>query len=275
MCFAPLTGCHVQQIVNKLHEQAHAAFKAYQTGLWKSHKSPTRDLAGQDEGEDGDNHVLRLAGASMLVAAKENELSKAGAKAPSAFSPQSASHVHTTLLDYLQAFQRNEDPGQDLIRDSRSIPSSDPPLNDGNTFTNIHTHTHAHTPSVLSTNEAHSILFEPIDIGNGWPLVNLSPFPFDLANVNVHAPIQTTNVDANVGADAVAAAASQGQGDTFLFKQEAAHLHPPVLSHGTVLGGAAEENSSVFPQFFSNQMAALDNNGPDQAWESFLSSYYQ
>lgn len=206
----------------------------------------------------------------MLVAAKENELSKAGTKAPSVFNPQSANHVHTTLLDYLQAFQRNEDPGQALIRDSRST-LSNPPLNGGNTFTNIHAH--AHTPSVMSTNEAHSILFEPLDIGNGWPLVNLSPFPFDLTNINVNPPVQTTDADAA----AAAASASQGHDDPFLFNQEAAHQLPPVFSHGTVLGGAAaaEDDSSVFQQFFANPMAPLDNNGPDQGWESFLSSYHE
>ena len=192
----------------------------------------------------------------MLIAAKENELSKAGTQAPPILNPQSASHVHTTLLDYLQAFQRNEDPGQDLIRDSRPT-LSDPPLN-GNTFTNVHT---THTPSVISTNEVYPILFEPIDVGNGWPLVDVLPFPFDLANAN--PPVQTQ-------ADAVAA--SQVQGDT-LFGQEAANLLPLGFSHGTELG--AVEDSSVFQQFFANQMPALDNNGPDQGWESFLSSYHE
>ncbi len=196
----------------------------------------------------------------MLVAAKENELSKAGTKAPPVLNPQSANHVHTTLLDYLQAFQRNEDPGQDLIRDSRST-LSDPPLN-GNTFTNVH-NTTTHTPSVISTNEAHSILFEPIGVGNDWPLSNVLPFPFDLANANPPVHTQTD-----------AAAASQVQGATFFFSQEAANLLPLGFSHGTV-SGAVEEDSSVFQQFFANQMAALDNNGPDQGWESFLSSYHE
>ena len=194
----------------------------------------------------------------MLVAAKENELPKAGTKPPLVLNPQSASHVHTTLLDYLQAFQRNEDPGQDLIRDSRST-LSDPPLN-GNTFTNVHT---THTPSVIPTNEVYPTLFEPIDAGNSWPLVDVLPFPFDLANAN--APVQTQT-------QADAAAASQVQGDGFL-SQEAANLLPLGFSHGTELG--AVEDSSVFQQFFADQMAALDNNGPDQGWESFLSSYHE
>ena len=189
----------------------------------------------------------------MLVAAKENELSKAGTQALPVLNPQSASHVHTTLLDYLQAFQRNEDPGQDLIRDSRST-LSDPPLN-GNTFTNVH------TPSVISTNEVYPILFEPLDVGNGWPLADVLPFPFDLANAN---PSVQTQADALT--------ASQVQGDTFL-GQEGANLFPLGFSHDTELG-AVEEDSSVFQQFFANQMAALDNNGPDQGWESFLSSYH-
>jgi len=182
----------------------------------------------------------------MLVAAKENEPSKLGTKAPSVPSPQSASHVHTTLLDYLQAFQRNEDPGEDLIRDSRLTLSDH--LN-GDMFTDVH------TPSVISTNKphSHSIPLKPIDIRYGWPRVDVSPFPFNLTNVN--SPLH---------ADAVAAAS---HGDAFLCQQ--AHLPPHGLSHGAVLG-AAEENSSDLEQFFASQMAALENNGPDQGWESFL-----
>jgi hypothetical protein len=49
-------------------------------------------------------------------------------------------------------------------------------------------------------------------------------------------------------------------------------MAPPGPSHGAVFG-TAEENSSVFQQFFADQIAALDNSGPDQGWESFLSSY--
>jgi len=179
----------------------------------------------------------------MLVAAKGNEVSKAGTKAPAILNPQSASHVHTTLLDYLQAFQRNEDPGQDLIRDSHStLPYS---LN-GDTFTNV-------TPSVMSTNEPHSMPFEPIDIRYSWPPVNVSPFPFNIANAN--APLQT---------DAAAC-----QGDAFLGQE--VDLAPSGLSHGAAFS-AVEENSSLFQQFFADQMAALNNSGPDQGWESFLSS---
>ena len=178
----------------------------------------------------------------MLVAAKGNELSKADAKAPSILNPQSATHVHTTLLNYLQAFQRNEDPGQDLIRDPRStLPRS---LN-GDTST---------YPSVTSTNEPHSILFEPIDIRYSWPPANVSPFAFNLANVN--APLQTGT-------------AAACQGDAFLGTD--VDLAPSGLSNGAVFG-AVEENSSVFEQFFVDQMAALDTSGPDQGWESFLSS---
>ena len=187
-----------------------------------------------DEAEDGDNHVLRLAGASMLVAAKGNELSKTGTKAPSLLSPQSASHVHTTLLNYLQAFQRNEDPGQDLIRDSRS--------------------TLTHSLNDVSTNEPHSIPFDPLDIGYSWPSVDVSSFPFNLANVNTSAQTDT---------------AAACQGDAFLGQE--VNLAPPGLSHGAVFG-AVEEGSSVFQQFFADQMAALENSGPDQGWESFLSS---
>jgi len=248
-------------MINKLHEQAHAAFKAYQTGLWRPHKRHTGNFADQDEAEDGDSHVLRLAGASMLVTAKDSELSKTGTKAPVVPNSQSPSHVHPTLIEYLTAFQRNEDPGQDLIRDSRSTLSADP-LNNGDTFTNLH------TPSVISsTNEPRSILFEPIDTRYGdWPQVNSSPFPFGPANVNV-------NVNAPLQTDAVAAG-SQGHGDAFLGhgQGQEAHLLPPGLSHGAVLR-TAEDDSSYFRQFFATQMAALDNNGPDQGWESFLSSF--
>ena len=193
----------------------------------------------------------------MLVAAKKSEPSKAGTTAPSVLNPQSASRLHTTLLDYLQAFQRNEDPGQDLIRASLSDP-----LN-GDTFTNV-----VQTPSVIPTNEPQPILFGPMDIGYDWSQVNLPSFPFDLANVS--APLQTDPATAA----AAAAAASQVHvgGDTFLGQGQEAHLAPPGLSHGAVFG-AAEEDSSIFRQFFANQMAALDNNGPDQSWESLLSSY--
>ena len=109
-----------------------------------------------------------------------------------------------------------------------------------------------------------------MDIGYGWPQVNLPSFPFDLANVS--APLQT-----DPAAAAVAAAAATSQvhvgGDAFLGQGQEAHPGgPPGVSHGAVLG-AAEEDSSIFRQFFANQMAALDNNGPDQSWESFLSSY--
>jgi len=250
---------HAQKMINKLHEQAHTAFKAYQTGLWRPHNRSTGNSADQDEAEDGDSHVLRLAGASMLVMAKDSELPKAGTKAPFVPNPQSSGHVHPALLEYLNAFQRNEDPGQDLIRDSRSTLSADP-LNNGDTFTNVH------TPSVISsTNEPHSTLFEPMDTRyGGWPQVNPSSFPFGLANVN--APLQT---DAMAGV-------SQGHGGAFLGQGQGqgqgAHLPPPGLSHGAA-SGTAEDDSSYFQQFFSTQMAALDNNGPNQGWESFLSSF--
>jgi hypothetical protein len=200
----------------------------------------------------------------MLVAAKESELSKAGTKAPFVPNPQSPSHVHPALLDYLNAFQRNEDPGQDLIRDSRTTLSADP-LNNGDTFTNVH------TPSVISsTKEPHSMLFEPIDIGYGWPQAKLSPLLFDLANSNSNGSVNG-HTNAPLQPDAVAAA-NQGHGDAFFGQGQEAQLPPPGLSHGPVLS-APEDDSSVFQQFFANQMAALDNNGPDQGWESFLSTY--
>lgn len=153
--------------------------------------------------------------------------------------------MHTTLLNYLQAFQRNEDPGQDLIRDPRSTPLD--PLN-GDTFTN------GHSPSAISTNEPHSILFEPIDFSYGWPPVDVPPFSFNLANAN--APLQTNT-------------AAAGEGDTLLGQDM--HPAPSGLSHDAALS-VAEENSDGFQQFFADQMAALGNSGPDQGWESFLSS---
>jgi hypothetical protein len=187
----------------------------------------------------------------VLVAAKESEPLKAGAKAHSVLSPQSATHVHTTLLNYLQAFQRNEDPGQDLIRDSRPTPP-DPP--NGDAFTNVH------SSEVTSAGDSHSILFEPIDIRYGWPPVNISPFPFNFENINTHFPsseVLQTDTAAACQVDA-------------LLGQEV-HLASPGVSHGGVFG-ASEEGSSVFQQFFADEMAALDSSGPDQGWERFLSS---
>ena len=184
----------------------------------------------------------------MLVAARENEVPKASTKAPFVL-PQPASHVHTTLLHYLQAFQRNEDPGQELIRDSRSTLSDH---STGDTFTDIH------RPPVISTSEPHSILYGPIDIGNDWPQANVSLFTFNPADINAPLPLEAIQTDT----------AAAGQDDAFL---DQLHLAPPGLSNGAAFG-ATDGNLSVFQEFFGDQLPAFDNSGPDQGWESFLSS---
>jgi hypothetical protein len=293
-----LTICE-QGVIEKLHTQAHAAFKAFCNGKWP----PKRSQASPGDDSEVDNeYVLRFAGASGMVATAESEQHPTQERTVKAPFVQPPEGVHPTLFEYLKAFQdagitaglppgscvtsnlcnsdilktcpfpplQNSQPGP-AVPDLAHFRPPIPPVwltdeSDSMSYTRGTSYT---SPTSGASNSAGPAL-QPIDpnVGGREPLFELGP-PQNMSplnNIDDIRELYRMDMEALMRTMPFESPASMDARACLMNSQS--EPSPSSTSNNPSMNDSPLDWENIFAM----QAPSMDTNMPEQGWESFLTN---